>query len=140
MTSLAIGIPAAAIAGLSISEGFQQKAKYEENARVYEQQAKSISEAAKLSEKQNIARKRQLYGSGLTQAAASGLKLSGSLAQSLNQSLTQLGIDESMNQYGYKVQKAATLTRAKEQRYKGNTALMQGYTKGAASIMTLGYM
>lgn len=123
-------------AGASIAGGIAEKNAAEENAKIYEAQAANIQAQKNIVAGQYRNKKAALKGEAVANAAASGVKISGSVAQSISQSITQLQIDQSYEQYNLDVKRQQALNEASFQRYKGRRALMSGFMNAGTTALS----
>lgn len=125
-------------AGTSIAEGVAQKNAAEQNAQIFEAQAANIQTQKSILAGQYRTKTAQLKGTAVATAAHSGVKISGGVAQSISQSITQLQIEQSYEQYNLDVQKQKALDEAALQRYKGRQALMSGFLNAGTTALSAG--
>jgi hypothetical protein len=137
-------------AGSSIAGGIAEKNAAERNAQIYEAQAANIAaQEQNVQAKKNIVagqyRNKQaaLKGTAVTTAAHAGVKVSGSVAQSISQSITQLQIEQSYKQYNLdverynlQVQRQQALDEAAFQRKKGRQALLSGFMNAGTTALS----
>lgn len=136
-------------AGSSIAGGIAEKNAAGRNAQIYEAQAANIAaQEQNVQAKKNIVagqyRNKQaaLKGNAVTTAAHAGVKVSGSVAQSISQSITQLQIEQSYEQYNLdverynlQVQRQQALEEAAFQRKKGRQALLSGFMNAGTTAL-----
>lgn len=125
------------IAG-SISQGYAEKSQAEANAAIYEAQARNIGEAQKITASQYRTKANVLRGTATANAARSGLKISGSTANSISQSITQLQIDNSYEQYNLALKKHDAYSNAVLQRLQGKQAFTRGLIGAGISALESG--
>ena len=123
-------------AASNVMTGYSQKSTADANAAVYEAQAKNIESQKSIVASQYRSKKTQLKGEAVATAARQGIKISGSTAQSISQSITQLGIEQSYEQYNLDVQKQQALNNAAYQRYLGKQAVMSGWLNAGTSLLS----
>lgn len=140
------GITAALMAGSaaisaigSVTQGFQENQQAKANAAIYEAQAKNIATQQNITAEQYRTKQNVLRGQAVTTAAHGGLKISGSTANSISQSIMQLQMDNSYEQYNLEVQKQKALTNAQLQRQQGKNAMWGGFLKAGQTALTAGY-
>lgn len=121
-----------------ISQGFGENKQAQINAKIYEAQARNIEAQGQILSNQYRTKANQLQGTAVTTAARGGLKISGSVASSISQSMEQLALDESYEQYNLSVQKQQALDNARLQRYKGRQAIMNGFYNAGATALKSG--
>ncbi len=134
-----LSIGAAALKGIGqISQGFIENKQAQINAQIYEAQAKNIQAQKNIVTRQYATKANQLQGTAVTTAARGGLKISGSVASSISQSMEQLALDESYEQYNLSMQKQQALDNANMQRYKGRHAILNGMYNTGATLLSSG--
>lgn len=122
-------------AGGSVMSGVSQYQAGKSNAKAYKQQANAI-----LAQQQNVASQYrakgvQVAGQAVTSAARGGLKIKGTVAESINQSLTNLEVDKTYEMYNLEVQRVNALNSAKMSKYQGRQALFSSVLSGAGSAL-----
>lgn len=118
--------------------GFQENQQAQVNAQIYEAQAKNIEAQRSIVASQYRTKAEVLEGKAVTTSARNGVKISGSTALSISQSLEQLMLDESYQQYNLKIEKQKALDNARLQKYKGQQAIFQGLVGGTSTLLTAG--
>lgn len=131
-----IGTAASAIG--SIQEGNAKKDVAEINAQIYEAQARNIETAKKITAEQYRTRANVLRGEATASAARAGLKISGTTANSISQSIMQLQMDNSYEQYNLAFKKYEANSNAALERYKGIAARNSGFVQAGATALTGG--
>lgn len=119
-----------------IMTGISEKNAADRNAEIFEAQAANIQSQKNIVAGQYRTKASQLQGEAVTRAARQGVKISGSTAQSISQSITQLGIEQSYEQYNLNVQKQQALDNAAYQRYQGRQALNNAYMKAGTTLLS----
>ena len=122
----------------SYSQGVTQKATAEANAQIYEAQARNIAEQQKITAGQYRTKANVLRGEATTSAARNGLRISGTTANSISQSIMQLQMDNSYEQYNLAVQKQEAYNNAALQRYQGKMAYRNGLFNAGKTALTAG--
>lgn len=135
--ALSLGGAALSAVG-SIQEGFTQKRTAEANAQIYEQQAKNIATAQKITAEQYRTKANVLRGEATATAARNGVRISGTTANSISQSIMQLQMDNSYQQYNLQVKKQEAYNNAALQRFQGKQAMMNGLMKAGSTALTAG--
>ena len=132
--SVAATIAAAqlAVGGLqaiqSINASKTQSLMYRMQGLQYNMQADQLEEQKQLIIDAYRTQRQLLEGDAVTRAAASGVKISGSVADSISQSLTELGIEEAWQKYNVSINQA-------EARYNAAMSFVNAkYTKKAGKI------
>lgn len=131
---------AAAVTGAvsNIMEGSAEKSAADHNAAIFDAQAKNIQNQKTIVAGQYRTKKEQLRGEAVSKAARQGIKISGSTAQSISQSLTELGIEESYQQYNLNVQHHQAVDNAAYQRYLGKSKRKAGMMNAATTLLSGG--
>lgn len=138
------GAAFAAMAGMqimsSIGQGQQAKAAGKFQAKQYQLQVKQLEQEKKILAEQYQTKRQQLVGELTNKAAKSGVKLSGSVADSLSQSLTELGLEESRQKYNISMNQVNANYAAKTAKVQGRlsylNSLMGAGTSALSSYMT----
>lgn len=134
-----LSVGAAAFKGIGqVATGFAENKQAQINAKIYEAQAQNIQAQGRILAGQYRTKANQLQGQAVTTAARGGLKISGSVASSISQSMEQLALDESYEQYNLSVQRQQALDNARLQRYKGRHAIMGGLVNAGDTLLTAG--
>lgn len=120
----------------NIMTGFAEKKAADQNAEIFEAQAANISAQKNIVAGQYRTKSSQLQGEAVTTAARQGVKVSGSVAQSISQSLMQLEIEQGYQQYNLNVQRQQALNQAEFQRYQGRQALMSGFMNAGTTALS----
>lgn len=117
----------------------------ESNVAVLEAQQRNIKEAQKITDRQYRTQADVLRGQATTTAARNGLKISGTTASSISQSIMQLQMDNSYEQFNYKMkshslemEKHNAYREAIMQRYKGKMAYTNGMMKAGTTALEMG--
>lgn len=119
----------------SYSQGVTQKATAEANAQIYEAQARNIAEQQKIVAGQYRTKANVLRGEATTSAARNGLRISGTTANSISQSIMELQMDNSYQQYNLATQRQEAFNNAALQRYQGKQAYRNGLFKAGATAL-----
>lgn len=135
--ALALGSAAISAFG-SIQEGRAQRDQAEINARIYEKQAQNIAEARKITDSQYRTKANVLRGQATAAAARGGIKISGSTANSISQSIMQLQMDNSYEQYNLASKQQQAYANAALERYQGRMAYNSGLLKAGTTALTAG--
>lgn len=140
-----MGVTAALMAGSaamsavgSIQQGMAEKRQAEANAQIYEAQAKNIREAQKITAGQYRTKANVLRGQATATAAKGGLKISGTTASSISQSIMELQMDNSYEQYNLEVQRQNAFNNAALERYKGRQAMRNGFMEAGSTALKAG--
>ena len=135
--ALSLGSAAMSAVG-SIAQGMQQNQQAKANAQIYEQQAQNIKTAQQITAEQYRTKQNVLRGQATATAARNGVKISGSTANSISQSIMQLQMDNSYEQYNLEVQRQKAFSNAALQRYQGRNALMSGFMNAGSTALKAG--
>lgn len=129
---------ATAVAGVTsqLVTGVVEKNAADRNAKIFEAQAANIQSQKNILASQYRTKTSQLRGEAVTRAARQGVKVSGSVAQSISQSITELNIEQSYQQYNLSVQKQEALDNAAYQRYQGRQALISGLINAGTTLLS----
>lgn len=119
----------------SYQQGKAEQATAEANAQIYEAQAKNIKEAQKITAEQYRSKANVLRGQAVTSAARAGLKISGTTANSISQSIMQLQMDNSYEQFNLQAKRQEAYSNAALQRYKGQMAYSNGLFKAGSTAL-----
>lgn len=136
----------------NISQGVNERnqaeanaAMYDQQAAIYQMQANSVNTQKQILAGQYGTKQTQLRGKAINLAASQGLKISGSTAASISQSISELQLEQSYQQYNLDVEKAQylansqnALNAAESQRNKGRAAMRAGMLKAATSALSTG--
>lgn len=127
----------------SIGQGIEAKANGKIQAKQYGIQIAQLEQQKKILAEQYSAKRTQLEGSITAKAAASGVKLSGSVADSLSQSLMDLGLEESRQKYNISMSQNNAEYSKKVAKAQGKAALygsmMNATTTALSSYATYDY-
>lgn len=135
--ALTLGSAAMSMAG-SIGQGIAAKTQGEANAQIYEAQARNIAEAQKITAEQYRTKQNVLRGRATATAARNGIKISGSTANSISQSIMELQMDNAYEQYNLLTKKNEALSNARLERYKGKQAFTSGLMKAGTTALSAG--
>lgn len=123
-------------AASSIYAGQAQSAAYKEEAQKYAREQRVLEIQQAITDANYEDQKRQVAGGYSAAAAHSGVKMSGSVAESLSQSLEALSIEQEYARFDN--QQAIIAARENQAAAKRNakTAKIAGYINGAASLLS----
>lgn len=119
----------------SIQQGQAEKAQAEANAAIYEAQVKNIKEAQKITAGQYRTKEQMLRGQATVNAARNGVKISGTTASSISQSIMELEMDNSYEQYNLQLKKYNAYSNAELERYKGKQAMSNAYLNAGKTAL-----
>ena len=120
----------------SYQQGKAERTQAEANAQIYEAQAKNIKEAQKITAEQYRSKANVLRGQAVTSAARGGLKISGTTANSISQSIMQLQMDNSYEQFNLQTKRQEAYNNAALQRYQGKVAYSNGLFKAGSTALS----
>lgn len=129
-------VGAAASAYGSYQQGKTEKITADANAQVYEAQAKNIGEMQKITAGQYRTKANVLRGQATATAARGGLKISGSTANSISQSIMELQMDNAYEQYNLAVKKQNAYNDAAIERIRGKQAYKNGLYGAANTVLS----
>ena len=133
-----MGTAAAAITGATLQvgggiiAGVQQRNAAKANAKMYEQEAAAIDAQKGIVRRQYAAKMEKVNGAAVATAARAGLKISGTVAESINQSLTNLNSDKIYSLHNLETQRINALNNAKLQRWQGRNAMITSILGGVS--------
>lgn len=134
------GAAFAAFAGLqvmsSIGQGAQAKANGKIQSKQYQLQVAQLEQEKKILADQYKTKRTQLVGQLTAKAAASGVKLSGSVADSLSQSLTELGLEESRQKYNISMNQVNANYNARAAKIQGRLGYLGGFMGAGTSALS----
>jgi DNA anti-recombination protein RmuC len=137
------GAAFAAMAGVqimsSIGQGQQAKSAAKFQSRQYQLQAQQLEQEKKILTEQYQTKRHLLVGELTNKAAKSGVKLSGSVADSLSQSLTELGLEESRQKYNISMNQVNAKYASKVAKVQGRLAQINSWM-GAGTTALSSYM
>lgn len=112
-----------------------EKYTAEQNAAAFRAQAQNISTQQKITAGQYGTQGNILQGAAITRAAKGGVKVSGTVANSISRSLTALNLDKGYQIYNLEVEKTKAINNAYYQDYVADTAMTRGFLSSAASAL-----
>lgn len=122
----------------SYQQGKAQKEQAEANAQIYDAQAKNIKEAQKITDSQYRTQGNVLRGQATTTAARNGLKISGTTASSISQSIMQIQMDNAYEQFNLEAKRINAMNNAELQRFQGRMAYRNGLMEAGKTALTAG--
>ena len=117
------------------AQGEVERMQANANAATYEAQAKNIKEAQKITDRQYATKANVLRGTATANAARSGLKISGSTANSISQSIMQIQMDNAYEQHNLEMKRQNALLDASNMRAQGQLAYLQAKQQASATRM-----
>lgn len=119
----------------SIASGWSNYQTAKLQAKQYQMQADQMDLQKEILTEQYRDKRRQFEGEAITKAAASGVKISGSTAQSISQSLTQIGIEESRAKYNISMEQVNLNTQAKLTKAQGKQQFIASIINAGSSAL-----
>lgn len=114
---------------------FAEKNTAKMNANAYKAQANNIAVHQDITKGQYATKANILQGNAVTTAGRAGIKVSGTTAQSISRSLTQLNLDKGYEVFNLETEKVRALNNAKYQKWVSDTALVRGFFSSSASAL-----
>lgn len=134
------GAAFAAFAGMqvmsNVGQGIQAKANGKIQSKQYGIQIAQLEQQKKILAEQYAEKRTQLEGSITAKAAAGGVKLSGSVADSLSQSLMDLGLEESRQKYNISMSQNNAAYNQKMAKIQGRLGLVSGLMGAGTSALS----
>ena len=112
--------------GSQISNAFQSYKNGKLEARQYKLQSEELELQKEVLTDQYRTKRNQLIGNAVAQAAASGVKVSGSVASSISNSLTEMGMEESYLKFNISMEQNNLAFKAKAAKAQGKQARLAG--------------
>lgn len=119
----------------SIASGWSNYQTAKLQAKQYQMQADQMDLQKEILTEQYRDKRRQFEGEAVTKAAASGVKISGSVAESISQSLTQIGIEESRAKYNISMEQVNLNTQAKLTKAQGKQQFIASIINAGSSAL-----
>lgn len=120
----------------SIAGGWANYQSAKLQAKQYQMKAEQLDLQKEILTEQYRDKRMQLESEAVTKAAASGLKISGSTALSISQSLTQIGIEESRAKYNLSMEQNDLKTQAKLTKAQGKQEMTASFINAGASALS----
>ena len=114
---------------------FAEKKTAKINANAYKAQANNIAVQQDITKWQYATNANILQGNAITTAGRSGIKFTGTTAQSISRSLTQLNLDKGYEVFNLETERVKALNNAKYQKWVSDTALVRGFFSSSASAL-----
>lgn len=118
----------------SIIGGFNEKAAAENNAAAFYAQAQNILTQKGITARQYGTAGNILQGQAITTAARQGVKVSGTVAQSISSSLTELNLQKGYELYNLEVERVKAINNAHYQDWVSDTAVTRGFLGAMGSF------
>ena len=116
-------------------DAFAEKNTAKMNANAYKAQAKNIAVQQDITKGQYAIQANLLQGNAVTTAGRTGVKFSGTTAQSISRSLTQLNLDKGYQVFNLETERVKAINNARYQKWVSDTALIRGFIKSSASAL-----
>lgn len=123
-------------AASSIYAGESQYKAYKEEAKKYAREQRVLEIQQAITDANYEDQKRQVAGGYSAAAAHSGVKMSGSVAESLSQSLEALSIEQEYARFDNQQAIIAARENQKAMKRNAKAARIGGYINGAASLLS----
>ncbi len=143
LATAAIVALGAGAAGMQIAQGYSAAKEVnrqgEYNAQVYEQQAGTIGEQARIEAGQYDRAISRTVSKGIVRTAGAGLDMGGSPLAVMVDTETQMLMDKAVGQYDYEVKRRYTLSGAdyyrQTAREQGKAAIFGGYSNAFSTML-----
>lgn len=119
-------------------QGQAEKSVANANAQIYEAQARNIAEAKKITAGQYRSKANVLRGEATAKAARGGVKISGSTANSISQSIMELQMDNAYEQFNLETKRQEAFSNAAMQRFQGRQAAKAGLMNAGVTALSAG--
>lgn len=133
MAMQAAGAAFSFISGMMNAAAEKETAK--SNSAAYRAQAQNITTQQGITARQYATQGNILQGQAVTSAARQGVKVSGTVANSISRSLTALNLDKGYQIYNLEVEKTKATNNAYYQDWVADTAMIRGFFNSAASAL-----
>lgn len=136
-----MGASAAFVAASALNTGSSLAGSYAEykaskrEAKQYQLQSEQLELQKDILADQYRTKRNQLQGSAIAKAAASGVKVSGSVASSISNSLTELGMEESYKKFNINMEKNNLQYKSKAAKIEGKQKLISGLIRTGSSAL-----
>lgn len=104
-------------------------------ANQYKLQSQQLELQKSIIADQYRTKRNQLQGTAIARAAHSGVKVSGSVAQSISTSLTEMGMEESYKKFGINMQQNNLHYKQRVSNINAKNALVQGLSKTTTNAL-----
>ena len=119
----------------SIGGAYDQYKASKEQAKQYNLQSQQLELQKDIISDQYRTKRNQLQGTAIAKAGHSGLKVSGSVAQSISTSLTELGMEESYKKFNIDMERNNLDYQAKVTKARGKQQLMSSLLNTGATAL-----
>jgi hypothetical protein len=118
----------------SIINGFAESAIAKDNAAAFYAQAQNIQTQKGIVSTQYGTQGNVLQGQAIATAGRQGVKVSGTIAQSISSSLTELNLQKGYELYNLEVERVKAINAARQQEFQGKMAIANGFFGAAKSM------
>lgn len=122
--------------GSGIANAYNANVMGKIQARQYNLQAEELEMQKRAIADQYQTKRQQLHGSAVARAASSGVKVSGSVADSISQSLTELGMEENYQKYSITAQQNKLNYQAKVAKLEGRSQMIAGFLNTTSTALS----
>lgn len=123
-------------AGSGIASAYSSSQSGKQQARQYAIQQKELEMQKNILSDQYRTKRSQLEGTATARAGKAGVKVSGSVADSISQSLMQLGIEESYQKYNISMEQTKAQYNEKATKIAAKNALFSGLINTGATALS----
>ena len=120
----------------ALGQGVQAKASAKAQASQYRLQIAQMEQQKKILAEQYKTKRAQLTGTLITRAGKNGVRVSGSVADSLSQSLFELGMEESYQKYNISMNQVNAEYNARVSKANGRYAMIGGLLNAGSSALS----
>lgn len=121
--------------GTSIFSAYQQRQAAKSEIKQYKLQQQQIElERANIAD-QYVQKRTQLMGTVNQMAGHSGVRVSGSIANSLNESLTEMNIEAAQTDYNLRMQKQTSVLQQQNAERTKKYAYLNGILKAGSTVL-----
>lgn len=122
--------------GAGIANAYNSNVMGKIQARQYNLQAEEMELQKRVIADQYQTKRQQLHGSAVARAANSGVKVSGSVADSISQSLTELGMEENYQKYSITAKQNRLNYQAKIAKLEGRSQMIAGFLNTTSTALS----
>ena len=120
----------------TIGQGFQARSNAKIMANQYGLQERQLEEQKNILARQYRTKRQLLTGTLMTRAANNGVKVSGSVADSLSQSLLETELEESYQKYNISMEQINARYKAKASKIEGRYALINSIIDAGTTALS----
>ena len=133
------GAAFAAAAGIqavsSIAGAYSDYQAAKDQMKIYGLQSQQLELQKNIISDQYRTKRNQLQGAAIAKAGASGVKVSGSVANSINTSLTELGMEESYRKFGLNMAQSHLAYQAKSNKAQARQRFLSSFIGAGANAL-----